>query len=152
MKKFLCVILSCLMLLSLVACGSEDPTTTTTLTMTQNGVTIDYELEAKGDVVVKITQTSTLDGSLFTEEQIDAMLEAATEYEATYEAIDGVTYTLEENGGNLVETITIDASSADTIQALSDSGMLPVDTEGATSISLEKTVENLESLGMTIKE
>ena len=152
MKKFLCAILASLMVLTLVACGGGSDLQTVVLTMEQNGTTIDYELVADGDVVQQITQTSTLDGSLYTEEQIDLIMESADEFAAAYAEIDGVTYSIEEKDGDIVETIKIETTDADTIQALSDAGLLPVDQDNATSISLKKTIENLEALGMTVKE
>ena len=81
-----------------------------------------------------------------------AMLETADTFKEQYEAYECVTYTLEEDGANLVETITIDTTDMDMLQALSDAGLVPMDTEDADSVSLERTIENLESLGMTIKE
>ena len=150
MKKLLCAILSVFMILSLVACGGKE--TTTVLTMEQEGITINYELLAEGDVVKQITQTSILDGSAFDEATLDLMLESADGYKEAYEAYTGVSYTLEEDGTNLVETITIDTTDMDVLQELSDAGLVPMDTEGADVVSLEKTVENLKELGMTVKE
>ena len=150
MKKILCAILTGLMLLSVTACGNSEPTTVT-LTMEQNGATIDYKLDAKGDVVQTITQTSTVDCSAYTEEQLAVIEESAGQYAASYEGIEGVTYSIETVDTNLVETIVIDATNSDSLQELSDLGLLPIEGSSS-SISLEKTVENLEALGMTVVE
>jgi len=150
MKKLLCAILAAVMVLSLAACGGEEMTTTV-LTMEQDGITIDYTLEAEGDVVKKIIQKSTLDGSLFDEATMDLMLQSAESYREAYEAYAGVTYELEEVGANLVETITIDTTDMDMLKELSAAGLVPMDTENADVVSLEKTVANLKELGMTEK-
>ncbi|MBO5460862.1 MAG: DUF1307 domain-containing protein, partial [Ruminococcus sp.] len=131
-------------------CGNSEPTTVT-LTMEQNGATIDYKLDAKGDVVQTITQTSTVDCSAYTEEQLAVIEESAGQYAASYEGIEGVTYSIETVDTNLVETIVIDATNSDSLQELSDLGLLPIEGSSS-SISLEKTVENLEALGMTVVE
>ena len=52
---------------------------------------------------------------------------------------------------SLKEIITIDASNADALEELSDAGMLPLEGSGQ-KISLEKTVESLESQGWTVQE
>ena len=150
MKKFLCAILAAVMVLSLAACGGEEMTTTV-LTMEQDGITIDYTLEAEGDVVKKIIQKSTLDGSVFDEATMDLMLQSAEGYKEAYEAYAGVTYELKEDGTNLVETITIDTTDMEMLKELSAAGLVPMDTENADVVSLEKTIANLKELGMTEK-
>lgn len=150
MKKMLFTILASLMLLSLTACGSPEPETVV-LTYEANGTLIDYELEAINDIVQTITQTTTVDCSMYTEDQILIIEETAAEYATIYGEIEGVTYSTEMVGTDLVETLIIDATSSETLQTLNDEGLLPI--EGSDSaISLEKTVENLEALGMTVKE
>lgn len=151
MKKILCAILASLMLLSLTACGSAE-TETVVLTMEQNGTVIDYTLEAKGDTVQKIIQTSTIDCSAFSEDEIAIIESAADEYAATYADFEGVTYSMKVEDTDLVETIIIDTTNKDTLQGLSNEGLLPIEGNNADSISLEKTIENLEALGMTVKE
>lgn len=150
MKKILCTILVGLMLLSLTACGSDPKTKTVILTLEESGTTIDYKLEALDDVVQKITQISTVDCSSFSDEELSIIQSSAKEYASAYEAIEGVTYSIDIDSTNLVETITIDTTNTDSLQELSASGLLPIDGT-ADSISLEKTVENLKELGMTEK-
>lgn len=148
MKKFLCAILAALMVLSMAACSSSEPQTVV-LTMEQNGVSIDYQLDAKGDIVQKITQTTTMDCSAYTEDQIAAVEEAVAQYEAAYNAIEGVTYTAGLEDTDFVETIIIDTTDEDTISELSAQGLVPVEGEGL--ISLEKTVELMKEQGFTEK-
>lgn len=151
MKKFLCTILASFILFSFTACGTEPEEKSIILTLEEEGTTVDYQLDAFDDTVQKITQTSTIDCSAFTEEQLSSVFDNAEQYTAAYEEIEGVTYSIETVDGDLVETITIDLTKVDSLQALSDSGLLPVESD-ADSISFEKTVENLKGLGMTEKE
>lgn len=151
MKKVLCTILASLIFFTFTACGSEPEEKCVILTSEEDGITMDYQLDALDDTVQKITQTTTIDCSSFTEEEISIITSSVDEYRAAYEAIEGVTYSLETIDTDLVETITIDTTNSDSLQELNDSGLLPIDGT-ADSISLEKTVENLKELGMTEKE
>lgn len=151
MKKILCTILASLIFFTFTACGSEPEEKCVIFTSEEDGITIDYQLDALDDTVQKITQTTTIDGSLFTEEQISIIISAADGYRATCKAIEGVTYSFETVDTDLIETITIDTTNSDSLQELNDSGLLYID--GTTDvISLEKTIENLKELGMTEKE
>ena len=139
------------MLLSLTACGSKPEPQTVVLTLNQNGTNIDYQLDALDDTVQMITQTSTVDCSAYSEEDLALILASAEEYAASYEEIEGVTYSVKTVDTDLVETIVIDTTNSDSLKQLSDSGLLPIEGS-ADTISLEKTIANLEELGMTIKE
>lgn len=151
MKKILCAVLTTCMLFALTACGSKPESKTVVLTYDLSGTTIDYQLDALDDTVQKITQVSTVDCSAYSDEDLSIILESADEYAASYEVIEGVTYSIEVEDSNLIETIVIDTTNLDSLQELSDSGLLPIDGD-FDYISLEKTIENLESMGMTIKE
>lgn len=150
MKRFMCAAFTVLMILALTACGSTDPQTVV-LTTEQNGVPVEYQLDSLGDTVQTITQKSTVDCSMYTEEQISLFEASINEYAATYEAIEGVTYSSEFVDTNLVETICIDATNSDTLNSLSEQGLLPIDGTSS-KIPLKRTVENLQSQGWTIKE
>lgn len=151
MKKLLCTILSGLILFSLAACGTEPEEKSVVLTLEEDGTTIDYQLDALDDTVQKITQTSSVDCSAFTEEELSSVLDSADEYTAVYEDLECITYSVEIVDTKLVETIIIDTTNSDSLQELSDAGLLPIEGS-ADTISLEKTVENLKELGMTEKE
>lgn len=149
MKRMLCLILAALMLVSMVGCGAKKQSTT--LVFEQPGVTMEYKLDAKGDVVETITQSSIIDCSMYGEDEIQAIEDMISQVEPIYEEIDGVTYEVERGDSTIIEIITIDASKADTLKKLSESGMLPIDGE-ASKISLKLTVESLESQGWVVKE
>ena len=155
MKKLLCAILAAVMVLAVTACGggSDEPKKLdeTVLAMDQNGVSIEFALYSDGDTVKQIVQKSILDGSAFTDEQIQTLIDSTEQYAASYEAFEGVTYEFKQDGTKLIETITIDTTDMDMLQALSDAGLVPLDAKNADFISLEKTIENLKAMGMTEK-
>ena len=155
MKKFLCTILAALMVLTATACGSgsDEPAKLdeTVLSMEQSGVTMDFILYSDGDVVKQVVQKSILDVSAYTEEQVQAIIDSTDEYASAYAAYEGVSYKVEQDGTNIVETITIDTTDMDMLQTLSDAGLVPLDTNNADFISLEMTVESLTATGFTQK-
>lgn len=149
MKRMLSFVLTGLMLLAMAACGAKEQSKV--LVYEQSGVVMEYKMDAKGDVIHTITQTSVIDCSQYTEDQILQMEEMIEEVSPVYEEIEGVTYEVTRDGDELKEIITIDASNADALEELSDAGMLPLEGSGQ-KISLEKTVESLESQGWTVQE
>ena len=59
-------------------------------------------------------------------------------------------FTAEEKDGQLIETIVM-PTDEDTLRVMIDQGILPVDNEELTQLSLDATVENLESSGWTVE-
>ncbi len=149
MKKILSFILAVIILLSFTACKKSDPQIVT-LNIEDSGVLSTYTLEADGDVVHTIKQTTTMDCTGFVEQQFDIINEAITEYEAIYNAVEGVTYEVDVTETSMVEKLTIDATNKDTLKELSDQGLMPV--ESGDYISLEKTVKSMEADGWVIAE
>lgn len=148
-KKIVSLVLAGLMVFLMTACGAKEETAV--LTYEQMGVLIEYRMDAKGDVVQKITQTSTLDCSAFSDDQVAVIEASLDEYAETYKKMDGVEYSSSKTGAVIVETIIIDATNKDTLEDLVKAGLLPI--EGETSkISLSKTIDNLEDQGWTLKE
>ena len=145
-KKIMCGVLAVMMLFCLTACGSSAKDQTVVLTYEQDGVSMEYKMDAKGDVIQTITQTSTIDCSAYTEDDI-ALIEASIqEYAAIYEEYDGVDYSSETVDNAIIEIIKLDVSDSALVQSLADAQLLPIEGEG-TTLSLEKTVENLTSQG-----
>ena len=151
MKKLFCILCTFLLIFTMTACGGSREPQTATLELSVDGVTISYTLEAKGDIVQTMTQTSTLEKAAFTYADVDSFEASFAEYQALYNAIEGVTYSTESTDTELIETIVMDVSDSDTLEALVDQGLLPV--EGNTKrISLSGTVESLESQGWIVTE
>lgn len=141
-KKILCLLLSGLLVLSCGGCGKKSQTAV--LTYEQNGVTIEYQFESKKDVIEKITQVTTTSGAT-------DMSASASSYQALYSSIEGVTYSTEIVENSFVETITIDATNAATLQTLAAQGLLQLDG-AADALSFQKTVDNLTAQGWAIQE
>lgn len=151
MKKQLCALMAGAVMLGLAACGGEEEVqNAATATLEQNGVTMTMSFDAKGDVVTKITQESVIDLSGYTEEQIETLNTTVDTAEETYAALENVEYSCEEEDGKLVERIII-PTDEDTLKEVVEQGLLPVDDENVTQLSLEATVDNLESTGWTIE-
>lgn len=151
MKKQLCAFMAGAVMLGLAACGGEEEVqNAATATLEQNGVTMTMSFDAKGDVVTKITQESVIDLSGYTEEQIETLNATVDTAEETYAALENVEYSCEEEDGKLVERIVI-PTDEDTLKEVVEQGLLPVDDENVTQLSLEATVDNLESAGWTIE-
>lgn len=147
MKKVLGFVLAGMMLVLCAACGSPKKETGV-CTYEQDGYTVKFILEAENDVVQKITQVSTLDISLYTEDDVALIEESMDEFKQVYAEINGVEYSVEYTDTELAETIVIDASNSETMETLAENDLLPIEGEG-TKISLAKTVESLESQGWT---
>ena len=151
MKKLLCALLTGAAALGMTACGGEKEVQGAAVaTMEQDGVTVTMTFDAKGDTVTRITQESTIDLEGFTEEQIEAVTTTVESAEDIYNDLEGVEYSCEERDGQLVEQIVI-PTEGDTLKAVIEQGLLPVDNENLTQLSLKATTENLESAGWTIE-
>ena len=152
MRKLMCVMLSCMMLLGLTACGGEEEVKNAAVgTFEQNGITITMSFDAKGDKVTRLTQKSVIPTEGYTEEQLQALREVVDQAAATYDDFESVEYTSEEEEGLMVETIVI-PTDEETLKQVVEAGLLPVDDENVTELSLEQTKKNLEDTGWTFEE
>ena len=152
MRKLMCVMLSCMMLLGLTACGGEEEVKNAAVgTFEQNGITITMSFDAKGDKVTRLTQKSVIPTEGYTEEQLQALREVVDQAAATYDDFESVEYTSEEEEGQMVETIVI-PTDEETLKPVVEAGLLPVDDENVTELSLEQTKKNLEDTGWTFEE
>ena len=152
MKKQLCALMAGAAVLCLTACGGgKEVQNAATATLEQNGVTMTMSFDAKGDVVTKITQESVIDLSGYTDEMIDMLDSTVETAEETYADIEGVEYSCEQEDGKLVEKIVI-PTDKDTLQTVVEQGLLPVDNENVTQLSLKATTDNLEESGWTIEK
>lgn len=148
MRKLLCICISTLMLLAMTACSTKEQTVV--MTFNQDGVEMQFQMDAKGDIVHTITQTSVLDCSAYQQEQIDAIVESTEEFSSTYEKYEGVTYSVNTEGTDLIEKIVIDTTKSDTLEKLSEAELLPIDGSSA-RISVKKTINALEEQGWVQK-
>lgn len=149
MKRLMCFGLVLLMMVAMTACGSKEQTKF--LTFEANGVTMEYKIDAKGDTITKLTQTSSIDGSAYTEDVLATIVAAMDEYASVYAEYQGVSYITETVGTTINETIIIDVSDAELVSSLSDAGLLPIQGDSS-KLSLEKTIDNLTAQGWILQE
>lgn len=152
MKKFLGVVLAGLLSVACAACGgSKSEAAVCTLEIENVGVVYEMTLEAENDIVHTLTQVTTVNLSAFPEDQIALLDENIEQYEEVYKEYEGTEYSAEVKDNMMYETIVIDLTNTETVDALREAELLPIEGE-SNGISLEKTMENLESLGWTVEK
>lgn len=149
MKKILCLLLVLSTTILLVGCKAEK--STTTFTMTADGLENEMVLDAEGDKIVKITQKSTMSLEGYTEDQIALMESTIDSQKAVYEAIDGVTFKTDKTDTGITFIATMDVSKKDTLDTLVDQNLLELTGDNKGALSLKATKESLTSGGWTIK-
>lgn len=154
MKKLTGLLTICLSLILLVGCGAGKESAFTANT-DMSGAQIEMLFEGKGDKVQTITQTTTLDLSDFSDEEKDAVVKAVEDASVALKEqlgeIEGFSQEVSISDPILSEIMIIDATNADTLNTLSEAGLLP--TEGDASVlSMDATKESLSSAGYTITE
>ena len=151
-KKILSLMLAVCVVLGLSACGGEEEVEDALVcTMEQSGMTFTMRMDAKGDTVTNVEQETVISTEGFTEDQIQQLRAAIEEAAAAYEAIEGTEYTTEEGDGEIREVITIPVADEEVLKAVIEQGLLPVDGDDVSEISLEQTRESLEASGWKIK-
>ncbi len=150
MKKILGVVLAGLMSLPCVACGGPKMETALCTLELDAGVTYEITLEAENDIVQTMTQVTTVSLAEFPEEEVDLLKENISVYQEVYENYKGVEYSSEIKDDVMYETIVIDMTNETTLESLRENDLLPIEGE-ANKISLEKTIENLESLDWEVE-
>lgn len=135
----------------LAGCGNkQQQTATCTLKDPDSGLINEMILEAEGDTVTKLTQTNTVSLEGWTEEQLAYLDENVKAIEEQYNEIEGTQYTSSVTGTEFKEIIEIAMDNKDTLKAVTEKGLLPV--EGSTErISFESTKKNLTDLGWTVE-
>lgn len=148
MKKLVNVLLVLCLVLGLTACGEKETKAAATCTLEQNNVVIKMIFDAKGDEITKITQETVVDIEGYSEDDVQILEDSIKNAGEAFEAIDGVEYSTENSDNKITEKIVI-PTDKDTLQAVVKAGLLPVDNEEVTKLSLEDTVNNLEEAGWT---
>ena len=149
MKKILSVVMVLCMTLALAACGGKEQTVSYRSEQEQGGQKLvdTMTLEAKGDKIVKITESIEVDMSEFDEaaqEQAAAIYDALVEQ---YAAVEGVECTGSAGTGTYTISITIDATG-DAVEKLAEQDLLAIEGNGS-KLSLKATGESLEAGGYT---
>ncbi|MCI8861257.1 MAG: DUF1307 domain-containing protein [Lachnospiraceae bacterium] len=149
MKKIVSVVMVLCMTLALAACGGKEQTVSYRSEQEQGGQKLvdTMTLEAKGDKIVKITESIEVDMSEFdeaTQEQAAAIYDALVEQ---YAAVEGVECTGSAGTGTYTISITIDATG-DAVEKLAEQDLLAIEGNGS-KLSLKATGESLEAGGYT---
>lgn len=150
MKRVVSMIAVCVMALGLMACGGKEVKNAAVCKIEQNGVKIEMALDAKGDKITKINQTSKISIEGVSEEDVKT-LQDTIDQAAVYKDIDGVSYEIEQKDTEITEKISMNVEDKDTLKAVIDAGLLPVTGDNITKLSLKATKESLESSGWTIE-
>lgn len=151
MKKIVSMILVCVLAMSLMACGGKETEDASVCTIEQNGVKVTMAFDVKGDKIVKIKQSSTISIEGYSEADVETLQATIDEAAAAYKDIDGVEYSIDQKDTQIVENININVGDKDTLKAVVSAGLLPVDDDNVTELSLKATTEALESAGWTVE-
>ena len=153
MKKLTKVLSICVALLLIVGCGAKP--TAFTATTDIDGEKTEMRFDGMGDTVNQIVQTTTIDLSDMSDEEkalMQPILDSAVaQMQQELADIEGTSHSVEMVGDALVEILTIDASNKDSIESLSEKGLLPLEGS-ASKISMNETKKGLQAAGFTITE
>lgn len=151
MKRVISVIAACVMVLGLAACGGKEVKNAAVCKIEQNGAEIEMVLDAKGDKITKINQTVKISIEGYSEEQVQSLQDMVDQVAETYKEIDGITYEIEQDNTEIAEKISMDVENKDTLKAVIEAGLLPVEGDNVTKLSLKSTKEALEKAGWTVE-
>ncbi|MFD1417100.1 YehR family lipoprotein [Oceanobacillus jeddahense] len=138
-----------LALVGLIACNSEE---TVTLQGEQNGVVLEITYVAEGDEVVEQSTESEIPYSslmVTTKEEAQAILDPIV---AEIQGTEGLEHNIDYQDDKAIETMTIDYTSADLSEISALPGSNFEGSEDADMVSLEQSVEMMESQGFEVVE
>lgn len=154
-KRVSAIVLSLMMVAALAGCGSQkEEKAVLRCKQEQQGYAVEMVFDAKGDRATRLTQIGTLDLTDLPEEAVAAVDDSLKQMEDTYKEMKGVEYSYKKEDKKITETIVIDLSE-ETIKAMSESGLLPVESNSDKAvkvISIKQSRESLEKNGWTIEE
>lgn len=131
----------------IAGCGAKKQTATCTID--KDGAEYEMLIDAEGDSIKKLTQTTVLSLDDFNEEQIGIIESQIESIKEIYDAIDGVTYKAERTDKEFKEIVEISCEKK-TLNEVIDQGLLPVEGN-SDKLSFKKTKEGLEKSGWTVK-
>jgi uncharacterized lipoprotein YehR (DUF1307 family) len=142
-----------LMLVFLTSCGGGKEQTATFLMDNSDtmGVHVEMVVNAKGDKIMDITQTSVMKLEMYPEEQIEQLRMMSAMIEETCNEIDGATYTVTETEEEYKEVVELNVGNKDTLKAIVEAELLPVEG-GTDQLSFKGTKENLVDYGWVLEE
>lgn len=150
MKKVLMVLLTLVFALTFYSCGLGEKQAGV-YTYSDENISVEMTIFAKGDDISKIEQVSKLDISGYSSEEIKEVEANIKEMEKVCKSIDGVEYSTKKEKNKITETISV-AVNEKTIEKIKKENLVPVEDQKAKSISLKKFTESLESSGWKLKK
>lgn len=120
-------------------------------TYSDENISVEMTIFAKGDDISKIEQVSKLDISGYSSEEIKEVEANIKEMEKVCKSIDGVEYSTKKEKNKIAETISV-AVNEKTIEKIKKENLVPVEDQKAKSISLKKFTESLENSGWKLKK
>ena len=152
LRKIAVLMVALVMAFAMTACGGKEQSVSYQLVQESDGlvVTDNITLDAKGDVVQKMTEKIVVDTTAFDATQKEAINAVYDEMVAMYQAVDGVecTGTAAENSYTI--DIVIDATGS-AVEELAAQGLLQMEGTG-NGISLKASQAGFEASGYTIVE
>lgn len=150
MKKVLMVLLTLVFALTFYSCGLGEKQAGV-YTYSDENISVEMTIFAKGDDISKIEQVSKLDISGYSSEEIKEVEANIKEMEKVCKSIDGVEYSTKKEKNKITETISV-AVNEKTIEKIKKENLVPVEDQKAKSISLKKITESLENSGWKLKK
>ena len=150
MKKVLMVLLTLVFALTFYSCGLGEKQAGV-YTYSDENISVEMTIFAKGDDISKIEQVSKLDISGYSSEEIKEVEANIKEMEKVCKSIDGVEYSTKKEKNKITETISV-AVNEKTIEKIKKENLVPVEDQKAKSISLKKFTESLENSGWKLKK
>lgn len=165
-KSFICVFLILLLILSLSACGKEplpdeaeteniniaaysEGSVEITLQKNLQTITVTRLLSGKNNQIRNITQTTTMDTSSFSDEEMEILKKDMDDITAACESFDGIEYKVSVQGDLYTETFQFDTSEPEKINTILSSGYLDITVSGD-SIPLTDSIQNMLADGWIV--
>ena len=146
MKKLISALLICMMIFTLTGCQEER---TVIMSMSNYDGKHEIQIEAVGNEVKKITQTSTLEIEGYSETQINEIVADLEEEHASLTK--GITFSVKHENSTLIKTYTLDATNKFAIEAANGYGFFSFNA-GTKKITLKNYLTEMKSKGFTIIE
>ena len=151
MKKLLCLSLTLLLILSLVACGKKEQSAVLRIEKDEQGalLTETLTLHATGDSLDGFSSTVSMDFTSFdlTDEEMRFVSDAAKEqFFSPYAEIDGVTLKAVADGRVISADIDVDMET-DALEQLGKRGLVSLSGNAKSGFSFQKTLSALLESG-----
>lgn len=151
LKKLAALMMAVVMVFAMTACGAEQ-SLTVEMVQDASGVTVTdtITMDAKGDIVQKMTEKIVVDISGFDATQKEAIAEIYDELVVMYQSVEGVECTGTVTDDSYTMDIVIDATGSAPAE-LAEQGLLQMEGN-SDRISLKSSKASFEASGYTVVE